>query len=57
MDKTWFKLDPNNLQDRWWLYTSITDTKKALIEKNFKNVECYFIIQERNKSEEIFYRV
>jgi hypothetical protein len=33
MDKPWFNLDPNNFDDRWWLYTSIVDTKKASMEK------------------------
>lgn len=56
MEKPWFKLDPNNLSDRWWLYTSIVDTKTASMEKSDLDVECYFIIQEHNMSG-IFYRI
>jgi hypothetical protein len=56
MDKPWFKLDPNNLRDRWWLYTSITDTKKAFIDKNNMNIQCYFIIQDHNMGNN-FYRI
>ena len=56
MDKPWFKLDPNNSKDPWWLYTSITDTKTASMEKNELDIQCYFIIKNYN-IESIFYRV
>lgn len=57
MEKPWFKLDPNNLKDKWWMYTSITDTKKRYIEKNDLDIQCYFIIEERNNYGDIFYRI
>lgn len=56
MDKPWFVLDPNNWSDRWWLYTSITDTKKAFMDKNDTDIQCYLIIQDHNMGG-IFYRI
>lgn len=56
MDKPWFKLDPNNSKDPWWLYTSITDTTTASMEKSDLDIQCYFIIQDHNM-EGIFYRI
>ena len=29
MEKPWLNLDPNNFDDRWWLYTSIFDTNTS----------------------------
>lgn len=57
MEKPWFTLDPNNLKDRWWLYTSVTDTNKASIPKHDIDIYCYLIIQENNGKGDIFYRV
>lgn len=56
MDKPWFNLDPNNLNDRWWLYTSIVDTKKASMGKNDMDIQCYLILQDHNMGG-IFYRI
>lgn len=55
MDKPWFNLDPNNM-NRWWLYTSIVDTKKASMEKTIMDVRCFLILQDNNMGG-IFYRV
>jgi len=56
MDKPWFQLNPNNENDKWWLYTSITDTNKALITKEIKNLVCHIIIK-CYKEENINYRI
>ena len=56
MDKPWFKLNPNNYNDRWWLYTSIVDTEAAKREKNDLDIMCYLILKDYNK-EGLFYRV
>lgn len=56
MEKPWFKLNPNNLNDRWWLYTSIIDTKTSFMTKNDSNILCYFILQDHNMGG-IFYRI
>lgn len=57
MDKPWFKLNPNNFSDRWWLYTSIVNTKTAQIEKKDTDIICYFIIQDYNNNiNSVFYR-
>ena len=56
MDKPWFKLDPNNLKDPWWLYTSITDTETASMEKNELDVECYLVLKHHNNGC-VFYRI
>jgi hypothetical protein len=56
MDKPWFRLSPNDFKDRWWLYTSIIDTKSASIVKHDINILCYLIIQDYDKRG-IFYRV
>lgn len=56
MENPWFNLDPNNSKDKWWLYTSITDTKSASIDKFETDIICYLIIQEHN-SEKVFYRI
>lgn len=56
MENPWFNLDPNNLKDKWWLYTSITDTKAASIDKFETDIICYLIIQEHNL-ETVFYRI
>ena len=56
MDKPWFKLDPNNLLDRWWLYTSITDTKIASQPKSNDDIICFLVIQDHNIGGD-FYRI
>lgn len=56
INKPWFKLDPNNFSDRWWLYTSIVDTETAKIQKTEADVLCYLIIQDHNISS-AFYRI
>lgn len=55
MDKPWFKLDPNNIRDPWWLYTSIRDTKTAARFKSDRDIICYFIFKDANR-EGTFYR-
>lgn len=55
MDEPWFKLNPNNFKDPWWLYSSIRDTKTASNYKIYDDIVCYFIIQDANKSGS-FYR-
>ena len=56
MEKPWFKLDPNNEKDRWWLYSSIKNTKTALIPKNNNNIICHLIIKYIN-NQSIKYRI
>jgi hypothetical protein len=56
MYKPWFTLNPNNSKDRWWLYTSITDTKTASIIKSDVDVICYLILQDCDERG-VFYRV
>lgn len=56
MDKPWFNLDPNNFNDRWWLYTSIVDTEASKKDKHEYNTLCYLILQDHNMGG-IFYRV
>lgn len=56
MDKPWFKLNPNNPNDKWWLYSSIRDTKAYLKNKNYSDIVCYLIICDADTSG-IFYRV
>jgi len=56
MYKPWFNLDPNNLNDRWWLYNSIVDTKKESMKKNDMDIQCYLILQDHNIGG-IFYRI
>lgn len=58
MNKPWFKLNPNNNSDRWWLYTSIINTKTAQIEKKDTDIICYLIIQDyNNNTKSVFYRI
>jgi hypothetical protein len=56
MEKPWLNLDPNNFDDRWWLYTSIFDTNASKREKNDSDIVCYFILQDHNIGGK-FYRV
>jgi hypothetical protein len=56
MEKPWFKLNPNNDKDRWWLYTSITDTKAALKQKDSSKILCHFIIKY-NDNKDVKYRI
>jgi hypothetical protein len=56
MDKPWFLLNPNDHRDFWWLYTSITDTKKALITKELKNLLCHLIIK-CYEGQNVYYRI
>jgi len=49
-NKPWFKLDPTNFSDRWWLYTSIKNHKSTLVPKTDEDIECHFIIQDCNAS-------
>ena len=56
MDNPWFKLDPNNSSNPWWLYASIVNPSTDQIQKHDLDVICYFIIRE-NKNNNTFYRV
>ena len=56
MEKPWFNLNPNNFDDRWWLYTSIFNTNTSKREKNDSDIVCYFILQDHNIAGK-FYRV
>lgn len=56
MEKPWLNLDPNNFDDRWWLYTSIFDTNTSKIVKNDSDIICYFILQDHNIGGK-FYRI
>ena len=56
MNKPWFNLDPNNINDRWWLYTSITDIKLASTIKADVDVLCHLIIQDEDSRGQ-FYRI
>ena len=53
--KPWFKLDPNNEKDPWWLYTSIVDTNIAQREQFDADILCYFIMKDYDTRGE-FYR-
>jgi len=57
MNKPWFDLNPNNFRDRWWLYSSITNTKSASTIKNETDVICHLILQDNNDMGKVFYRV
>ena len=57
MEQPWFKLNPNNDKDKWWLYTSITNTKTAIIPKKSLNISCHFIIKYINKEDDVNYRI
>ena len=46
--KPWFNLNPNNYNDRWWLYSSIVNTKTDKLPKNDDNIICQLIIQYTN---------
>ena len=54
--KPWFKLNPNNIRDPWWLYSSIRDTKAAANYKTYYDIICYLIFQDSSTSKS-FYRV
>ena len=56
MERPWFNLDPNNLYDRWWLYSSIIDTKKHKATKFITDIQCYLVLQEQDMNG-IFYRI
>jgi hypothetical protein len=55
-NKPWFKLDPNNYKDRWWLYSSIVNTQTHKLEKKDKDIICQFIIQDKNNDGIDFWR-
>lgn len=48
MDKPWFKLNPNDEKDRWWLYTSIINVKTAAQNKKDDDILGHFIIEDKN---------
>lgn len=48
MENPWFKLNANNFNDRWWLYSSILNTETAKKEKNVNDIICILIIQDTN---------
>jgi hypothetical protein len=48
MDKPWFNLDPNNLNDRWWSYSDIVNKDTANIQKTEDDILCQLIIQDTN---------
>ena len=54
MEKPWFQLDPNNEKDRWWLYSSIRDTRTAAIPKMYNNISCHMVIKYTNNPTEIY---
>jgi hypothetical protein len=56
MEKPWFKLDPNNHNDRWWLYSSIFNTETDKMEKKYDNVLCQLILQDTNDMGNIYWR-
>ncbi len=56
MDKPWFELDPNNFNNRWWLYSSIKNTQTDSIEKTDENIICHLIVQDTNMVGHKFYR-
>jgi len=47
-DKPWFNLNPNNFNDRWWLYSSIVNTQTDKLDKIDDNIICQLIIQDTN---------
>jgi hypothetical protein len=56
MEQPWFKLDPNNWRDKWWLYTSVKDTKSAFVDKSELDIVCYLMFKEMNMEDKMFYR-
>lgn len=56
MYKPWLKLDPNNIKDRWWLYTSIVNTALAAKNKTEDEILCHFIIEDHYMNNK-FYRL
>lgn len=46
--KPWFNLNPHNERDKWWLYSSIRDTKSASINKGEQDIIGILAIQEPN---------
>ena len=56
MEKPWFKLDPNNFNDKWWLYSSIYNTETDKIEKIKDNIICQLILQDTNCMGHVYWR-
>lgn len=46
--KPWFKLDPHNKKDNWWLYASIRDTNSANKYKEENGIICILALQNDN---------
>lgn len=46
--KPWFKLDPHNKKDNWWLYASIRDTNAANKYKDEDGIICILALQHDN---------
>ena len=58
MNKEWFMLNPNQMEDRWWLYSSVSNCEKNDCNDNgHENAICYLIIQDTTVIGTIFYRV
>lgn len=58
MATPWFDLDPNNLNDKWWLYTTVVDCEKnEYNDYTEEDAICYLIIQDSTSMGHVFYRV
>ena len=56
MEKPWFKLDPNNFKESWWICSSIYNEETAKIQKNPKDIICLLILQDSNLMGHVYWR-